>query len=137
MSGSGGYYKYRCKYFYTFNCPHWVWVNNAPCAHCLADGREADIAITQGMGSFRLPREVSVPHFENGSLRYIIMDIAEACEMQSGGIMKTLPVPAFPTSTGPEAVNMKSTSGEDNDGTTKGGFQHQAGYAWGRKSENF
>ncbi|KAF8862763.1 hypothetical protein BDZ45DRAFT_798940 [Acephala macrosclerotiorum] len=40
MSGSGGYYKYRCKYWLTYNCPHWVWVNNAPCAHCLADGRD-------------------------------------------------------------------------------------------------
>jgi hypothetical protein len=35
MSGSGGYYKYRCKYWLTYNCPNWVWVNNAPCAHCL------------------------------------------------------------------------------------------------------
>src|ERR1700712_5753689 len=35
MSGSGGYYKYRCKYWLTHNCPNWVWVNNAPCAHCL------------------------------------------------------------------------------------------------------
>ena len=35
MSGSGGYYKYRCKYRLTYNCPNWVWVNNAPCAHCL------------------------------------------------------------------------------------------------------
>lgn len=32
---SGGYYKYRCKYFFTHNCPYWVWVHNAPCAHCL------------------------------------------------------------------------------------------------------
>lgn len=35
MSGSGGFYKYRCKYFYTHNCNNWVYVNNAPCAHCL------------------------------------------------------------------------------------------------------
>ena len=35
MSGSGGYYKYRCKYWLTYNCPNWVWVNNAPCAYCL------------------------------------------------------------------------------------------------------
>lgn len=32
---SGGFYKYRCKYFYTHNCQNWVWVNNAPCATCL------------------------------------------------------------------------------------------------------
>lgn len=34
-SGSGGFYKYRCKYFHSHNCPHWVYVNNAPCAYCL------------------------------------------------------------------------------------------------------
>lgn len=35
MSGSGGFYKYRCKYFYTHNCQNWVWVNKAACASCL------------------------------------------------------------------------------------------------------
>ncbi|KAK3937693.1 hypothetical protein QBC46DRAFT_410893 [Diplogelasinospora grovesii] len=40
MSGSGGFYKYMCKYFYTHNCPNWVWVNYAACASCLAEGRE-------------------------------------------------------------------------------------------------
>ncbi|KAK3315221.1 hypothetical protein B0H66DRAFT_337137 [Apodospora peruviana] len=41
MSGSGGFYKYRCKHFYTYNCNNWVYVNGAACASCLADGREA------------------------------------------------------------------------------------------------
>lgn len=35
MSGSGGFYKYRCKYFYTYNCTNWVYVSQAPCANCL------------------------------------------------------------------------------------------------------
>lgn len=39
MSGSGGFYKYRCKYFYTHNCTNWVYVNNAPCANCLVSLR--------------------------------------------------------------------------------------------------
>ena len=34
MSGSGGIYKYRCKYFLTHDCPNWVFVNYAPCADC-------------------------------------------------------------------------------------------------------
>lgn len=34
-SGSGGFYKYRCKYFYTHNCSNWVYVSNSPCATCL------------------------------------------------------------------------------------------------------
>ncbi|KAK0646327.1 hypothetical protein B0T16DRAFT_413188 [Cercophora newfieldiana] len=37
---SGGFYKYRCKYFYSRNCTNWVYVNGAPCAMCVADGRE-------------------------------------------------------------------------------------------------
>lgn len=36
---SGGFYKYRCKYFYTHNCTNWVYVNNAPCAKCLVSSR--------------------------------------------------------------------------------------------------
>jgi len=35
MSGSGGYYKYRCKNWLEWECPNWVWINNAPCARCL------------------------------------------------------------------------------------------------------
>lgn len=35
MSGSGGFYKYRCKYFYTYNCPNWVYCNGHACAMCL------------------------------------------------------------------------------------------------------
>jgi len=34
MSGSGGYYKYRCRYFYTHNCQNWVYVNNGTCQSC-------------------------------------------------------------------------------------------------------
>ncbi|KAF8453443.1 hypothetical protein BGX38DRAFT_1090628 [Terfezia claveryi] len=34
MSGSG-YYRFRCKNFYTHNCENWVWVNNSPCAECV------------------------------------------------------------------------------------------------------
>jgi hypothetical protein len=35
MSGSGGFYKYRCKHFYTYNCPNWVYCNGHACAMCL------------------------------------------------------------------------------------------------------
>lgn len=31
---SGGFYKYRCKYFLSHECPNWVYVNHAPCADC-------------------------------------------------------------------------------------------------------
>jgi len=111
MSGSGGYYKYRCKYWLTYNCPHWVWVNHAPCAHCLADGRDSDSAITTA--PFRISREVYVPRYENGSVHYMIMDVVATSEFDSGWTVKDLPQP-FPTSSGPEAVGLKATSGEEN-----------------------
>ncbi|KAI1359187.1 hypothetical protein F5Y08DRAFT_320178 [Xylaria arbuscula] len=40
MSGSGGFYKYRCTYFFTHECPNWVYVVNGVCAECSARGRE-------------------------------------------------------------------------------------------------
>ncbi|KAI1740091.1 hypothetical protein F4680DRAFT_419658 [Xylaria scruposa] len=35
-----GFYKFRCKYFYTHECPNWVYVRNVACATCDAQGRE-------------------------------------------------------------------------------------------------
>lgn len=35
---TGGYFRYRCMYFWTRNCDSWIWVNKAVCASCLADG---------------------------------------------------------------------------------------------------
>ena len=35
MSGSGGFYKYRCKYFYAKSCQNWVYVNGEACITCL------------------------------------------------------------------------------------------------------
>ncbi|KAK3683678.1 hypothetical protein B0T22DRAFT_483502 [Podospora appendiculata] len=52
MSGSGGFYKYRCKHFLTHNCNNWVWVNGAACACCLAEGREAEDDIAAGLPSW-------------------------------------------------------------------------------------
>ncbi|KAI0817855.1 hypothetical protein GGR55DRAFT_43659 [Xylaria sp. FL0064] len=40
IPGYGGFYKYRCKYFYTHECPNWVYVNNGSCAECSARGFE-------------------------------------------------------------------------------------------------
>lgn len=34
MSGPG-YYKFRCKNFYTYNCGNWVWMNNLACPECV------------------------------------------------------------------------------------------------------
>ncbi|KAI1357050.1 hypothetical protein F5Y01DRAFT_321363 [Xylaria sp. FL0043] len=40
IPGYGGFYKYRCKYFYTHECPNWVYVNNTGCGECSAEGRD-------------------------------------------------------------------------------------------------
>ncbi|PKK48198.1 hypothetical protein CI102_6557 [Trichoderma harzianum] len=40
---SGGFYKYRCKNFYSHNCPNWVWVNNSPCATCIVNAEEQSL----------------------------------------------------------------------------------------------
>ncbi|EPE25632.1 hypothetical protein GLAREA_01544 [Glarea lozoyensis ATCC 20868] len=92
MSGSGGYYKYRCKYFFTHNCPHWVW----------ADGRDSAEAIMPS--PFRLSREVYVPQFENGALQYIMFEIISNSETDSGWTIKEQPKQGFPTATGPSAA---------------------------------
>lgn len=34
MSDGGGYYKYRCKYFLTYNCQNWVYSTDTACAAC-------------------------------------------------------------------------------------------------------
>ncbi|KAK9415994.1 hypothetical protein SUNI508_09954 [Seiridium unicorne] len=38
--GGGGYWKYRCKYMYTHNCPNWTYVYDSTCAACAASGRD-------------------------------------------------------------------------------------------------
>jgi len=109
MSGSGGYYKYRCKYWLTYNCPNWVWVNDAPCAHCLADGRDSDTAVMPG--HFRISREVYVPQFENGFLHYMVMGIIAGSDTDSGWVIKQQPAPQFPSATGPTAMTITATDG--------------------------
>lgn len=34
-SGSGGFYKYRCKFFNSHHCANWCYVKTSPCASCL------------------------------------------------------------------------------------------------------
>ncbi|KAG4032910.1 hypothetical protein MFRU_006g03680 [Monilinia fructicola] len=107
MSGSGGgYYKYRCKYWLTYNCPHWVWVNNAPCAYCLADGRDDEHIPTS---QFKMSREICVPKFEDGNLYYTLMEIVASSDFDYGWVVKEPPSADFPTSTGPNVPNLTET----------------------------
>lgn len=123
MSGSGGYYKYRCKYWLTYNCPNWVWVNNAPCAHCLvslhllglpfihtikpnsnqADGRDSQVVMASG--SFRSAHEVYVPYLENGSVHYLARETVFASDRMGAWMIKdALPHP-LPTISKPTPLN--------------------------------
>ncbi|KAK2593398.1 hypothetical protein QQS21_008886 [Conoideocrella luteorostrata] len=74
---SGGFYKYRCKYFYTHNCENWVWVNNSPCATCLAEGRDDEKV--PGPVSM-LSRDINVPCVHNGILQYTLMELVAPSE---------------------------------------------------------
>ncbi|KAG4430703.1 hypothetical protein IFR05_013807 [Cadophora sp. M221] len=124
MSGSGGYYKYRCKYWLTYNCPNWVWVNNAPCAHCLADGRDSEMAEMQA--PFRLSREVFVPQFEDGMLLYTVMEIIAGSDWDIGWAVKQPPAQPFPSVTGPSATTITAMDGLDTQKTGKIGVQNAA-----------
>jgi len=35
LEASSGYFRYRCRNFYTHNCDNWVWVRNTACAECV------------------------------------------------------------------------------------------------------
>ncbi|KAL7922027.1 hypothetical protein ACQKWADRAFT_111926 [Trichoderma austrokoningii] len=73
MSSSGGFYKYRCKNFYSHNCPNWVWVNNSPCATCIAEGKDAN---ERPRSSSMTSREIVTPRVRDGILQYTIAELA-------------------------------------------------------------
>ncbi|KAK0626925.1 hypothetical protein B0T14DRAFT_562788 [Immersiella caudata] len=77
MSGSGGFYKYRCKYFYSHNCTNWVYVNGAPCAMCVADGRESVDAEAESPVR-HVSREICVPRICDGTIQYMLMEFIES-----------------------------------------------------------
>ncbi|KAH8128795.1 hypothetical protein LI328DRAFT_160486 [Trichoderma asperelloides] len=72
MSSSGGFYKYRCKNFYSHNCPNWVWVNNSPCATCIAEGKDAS---ERPQSSSTTSREIVTPRVRDGILQYTIAEL--------------------------------------------------------------
>lgn len=115
MSGSGGFYKYRCKYFLTHNCPHWVYVNGAPCAYCCvslgatqsrlpgltlliqAEGREADDENETETTSHHLARmttrEICVPRVSEGTLQYTLMEFVESGQGNYWAVRYKMPPP--------------------------------------------
>ncbi|EPS35065.1 hypothetical protein H072_11524 [Dactylellina haptotyla CBS 200.50] len=73
---SGGYYKYRCKYFYSHNCPNWVWVNNSTCAECAAAGRDSLSLSSQTLDSNAIETESFV---ERNSACYSASELSLRC----------------------------------------------------------
>lgn len=71
---SGGFYKFRCKNFLTYNCTNWVYVNNSVCATCCAEGRDGDVVVPAG-AAWPLARDVFVPRAEDGMLYYTAMEL--------------------------------------------------------------
>ncbi|KAI9897554.1 hypothetical protein N3K66_007410 [Trichothecium roseum] len=65
---SGGFYQYRCKYFYTYNCANWVNINGGVCTVCIAQGRDDDVPV-----SASLTDDVQVPIEHNGRMTYKLM----------------------------------------------------------------
>ncbi|KAL6908934.1 hypothetical protein GGI43DRAFT_162702 [Trichoderma evansii] len=84
MSSSGGFYKYRCKNFYSHNCPNWVWVNNSPCATCIAEGKDADeLSHSSSMTS----RETLTPRVQDDILQYTMAElVASSASGESRGL---------------------------------------------------
>ncbi|KAK5997238.1 hypothetical protein PT974_02592 [Cladobotryum mycophilum] len=85
MSGSGGFYKYRCKNFYSHNCPNWVWVNNSPCATCIAEGKDNEAEV---LSSWTSSKDIVVPRVRNGVLQYTLMEIVASNEPGEGWTLK-------------------------------------------------
>ncbi|KAI1851779.1 hypothetical protein JX265_011014 [Neoarthrinium moseri] len=78
--GGGGFYKYRCKYFYTHNCPNWVYVNNSACSSCCAEGRDMEIPPGPSRNS---SRDIFVPRAADGELYYTLMEMVNMDEASS------------------------------------------------------
>jgi len=99
MSGSGGYNKYRCKYFSTHGCDKWVMLMNTACPYCVAAGRD-DVGVSAEQ-SFTHPREACIPIVHQGTITYTIMDLVHTG--QPGNYLalrrKTTQQPLMPTIT--------------------------------------
>ncbi|KAK6084062.1 hypothetical protein SCUP234_03391 [Seiridium cupressi] len=111
--GGGGFYKYRCKYFYSHNCPNWVYVNNSPCANCCAEGRDGEAANSAATRNFS--RDIAVPRVADGKLYYTLMEMVNVDEASSNWtlVYKAAQKPVTTvatTSATPKAPILSSTS---------------------------
>ncbi|KAF7533232.1 hypothetical protein G7054_g7275 [Neopestalotiopsis clavispora] len=79
--GGGGFYKYRCKYFYTHNCPNWVY----------AEGRDSEVS--NPSVSRYASRDIFVPKAADGMLCYTMMEMVNIDEASSDWSLRYKPTP--------------------------------------------
>ncbi|KAF4507188.1 hypothetical protein G6O67_005853 [Ophiocordyceps sinensis] len=99
MAGNG-FYKYRCKYFISHGCDNWVWVAKAPCATCLAVGRDGERA---DVSPLRFSRDIVAPCVRDGVLQYVVMELVPPSEPGHRWQLKDKfpgPPPAVPVTSG-------------------------------------
>ncbi|PNP54243.1 hypothetical protein THARTR1_05450 [Trichoderma harzianum] len=82
---SGGFYKYRCKNFYSHNCPNWVWVNNSPCATCIAEGRDAEERSLPSSTAYRV--NIVAPRLRDDILQDTFMESVAPSDVGESGIL--------------------------------------------------
>ncbi|GJN74495.1 hypothetical protein JDV02_006043 [Purpureocillium takamizusanense] len=106
--GGNGFYKYRCKYFMSHNCPNWVWVANSPCASCLADGRENEQAKMPAWAT--ISRDIVAPRVRDGVLQYVVMELVPPTEPGETWTLRDKAPPAVPvTSAMPDSTGLVSS----------------------------
>jgi len=52
-----------------YDCPNWVWMNNTPCANCVANGRDAAENVLVGWAEATW--EAKIPLVQSGEVRYL------------------------------------------------------------------
>lgn len=60
---------------------------------------------------FRMPQDIYVPQFENGTVLYSLMQIVATSDFDGGWVVKEVPIPIFPATTEPTPVKLISTAG--------------------------
>ncbi|KAI5812934.1 hypothetical protein BZA77DRAFT_322667 [Pyronema omphalodes] len=48
-----GYHRFKCKFWLTYNCNNWTWVNGSACAECVSQGRDDIEATDSGINGIQ------------------------------------------------------------------------------------
>jgi hypothetical protein len=100
-------------------CQYWVWLKGRACADCLANGRPDEGPFPdEGTGQmarmredFRVPQDIYVPKFEDGTLLYTLMQIVATSDFDGGWTVKEVPISILPATAEPVPVTPMATTG--------------------------